>query len=41
MECFKNEQLQFKVYILVMNNVFEKVNLKSLKEVYDLKGSTF
>ena len=41
MECFKNSQLQFKVYILVMNNVFENVNLKNLKEVYDLKGSTF
>ena len=42
MKCYKKKhQVIYDIYICVMNNVFDLSNPEKIKNIYDLKGSTF
>ena len=41
MKCYKNRKIVYDIYICVMNNVFDIEKPELIKNLYDLKGSTY
>ena len=41
LKCYRGSKLQYNLYVIVMNNVFNLENPELIQHKYDLKGSTY